>query len=149
MPVVDQIMPFISLVGGSAATRFETGEILARLTRGIFRIQRFTLSSSLLQLILEGDVTLSGRLNLEVTAGTSYLGVNSRGFQLLGLRLPAIGSLPLALIVDASAFLANRVVHLRITGTYTNPIVRVEPTALLSQESVRFFLSRTGLPVTP
>jgi hypothetical protein len=149
VPVVDQVIPFISLVGGSAATRFETGEVLARLTRGTLRIRRFTLSNSVLQLIFEGDVALAGRLNLEVTAGTSYLGANSRGFQLLGLRLPAAGSLPLALIVDASAFLANRIVHLRITGTYANPTVRVEPTALLSQESVRFFLSRTGLPVTP
>src|SRR5205085_266913 len=120
-----------------------------RLARGVFHIQRFSLTGTVLQLIFEGDVTLAGRLDLEVTAASGNFGVNSRGFQLLGLRLPALGPLPLTLVVDASAFLANRIVHLRITGTIDNPVVRVEPTALLSQEAVRYFLSRTGLPITP
>jgi translocation and assembly module TamB len=149
LPVLEQAIPFLGLVGGGSATRFERGEVRGRLARGVFRVQRFSLTSSVMQLMLEGDVTLAGRINLEVTAGSGGAGVNSRGIQLLGVRLPALGPLPLALLVDATAFLANRIVHLRITGTLRDPIVRVEPTNLLSEEAIRFFLGRSGLPVTP
>jgi hypothetical protein len=149
VPILPELIPFLGLLGGTGSTRFQNGEIQGRLTHGTFRIQRFTLTGSILKLIFEGDVTLAGRLNLEVTATSGNFGVNSRGFELLGLRLPAIGPLPLALIVDASAFLANRIVHLRVTGTIASPVVRAEPTALLSQEAVRYFLSRTGLPISP
>jgi translocation and assembly module TamB len=146
VPIVDQLVPFMGSMGGTGATRFQGGEIIGRLSRGIFRIQHFTLNSSIVQLILEGDVTLAGRLSIEVTAGAGYLGNNSRGFQVLGLRIPAIGALPFALIVDASVFLASRVLHFRVSGTYANPVVRVEPTALLSEESIRFFFSRSSPP---
>jgi hypothetical protein len=149
VPILEETIPFLGFVGGSGATRFQNGELRARLSRGVFHIQHFTLTSSLLQLIFEGDVALAGALNLEVTAGSGNLGPNSRSFELLGLRLPAIGPLPLTLIVDASAFFANRIVHLRVTGSVSNPVVRVEPTSLLSQEAIRYFLSRSGLPVTP
>jgi hypothetical protein len=149
VPVLAEVVPFLGLLGGTGTTRFQNGEISGRLTHGTFHIQRFTLSGAILKLIFEGDMTIAGRLNLEVTATSGTFAVNSRSFQPLGLRLPAIGPLPLALIVDASAFLANQIVHLRVTGTIGNPVVRAEPTALLSQEAVRYFLSRTGLPVTP
>jgi hypothetical protein len=42
--------------------------------------------------------------------------------------------------------LANRVVHLRIVGTTKAPQVQVEALRLLSEEAVRFFLTRTLLP---
>jgi hypothetical protein len=149
VPLLTEVIPFLGLIGGTGSTRFQNGEIRGQLTHGTFHIQHFTLTGTILKLIFEGDVTLGGRLNLEVTATSGNFGVNTRGFEVLGLRLPAIGPLPLALIVDASAFLANRVVHLRVTGTVASPVVRAAPTALLSQEAVRYFLSRTGLPVTP
>jgi translocation and assembly module TamB len=147
LPVLQQTIPFLGLVGGAESTQFQSGDLRGRLSRGVFRIERVTLSSPAMQLIVEGNVTLAGLLDLEVTAATGGSFCNSRVLQLLGLRLPAIGPLPLTLIVDASAFLANRVVHLRVTGTYRNPVVQVVPTALLTQEAVRFFISRAGLPV--
>lgn len=145
MPVLRQVVPFVGLTGGAASTRFQGGEVRGRLARGVFRFQRFSLTSPLLQLILEGNVTLAGRLDLDVTTGTGNLGFSGPGLRLLGLRLPAIGPLPFTLLTEASAYLQHRLVHLRITGTVRNPIVQVEPKLLLTEEAVRFFLSRPGL----
>jgi hypothetical protein len=58
----------------------------------------------------------------------------------LALRLPAVGPIPVGLIARVSEVLANRLVHLRLTGTLKNPQVVVEPARLLTEEAVRFFL---------
>jgi translocation and assembly module TamB len=147
LPVLQQIVPFLGLAG-SGSTQFQSGEVQGRLSHGIARLQRCTLTSPAVQLILEGNVSLSGVVDLDVTAGSGNFCFNSRGIQILGLRLPDLGPLPLALVVDASALLANRLVHLRVTGTYRNPVIQVVPTSLLSQEAVRFFLSRTVFPTS-
>jgi translocation and assembly module TamB len=146
IPVLQQVMPFIPIVGGSS-TQFQSGDVRGRLAGGVFRLQRLALNSSAADILVEGNITLEGRLDLEVTARTGGPVLNARGLQLLGLRLPAVGPLPLTLIVDASAFLANRVIHLRVTGTVRNPVIRVEPVPLLTEEAVRFFLNRANLPI--
>jgi predicted anti-sigma-YlaC factor YlaD len=119
----------------------------ARLSRSVVRIQRFSLSSTLLQMIIEGTVTLQGRLNLDVTARTGTLGVNPNALRLLGLRLPVAGPVPIALIAQVSSYLSNRVVHLVVGGTIRSPAVRVEPVSLLTEEAVRFFLERSNVPI--
>ena len=68
------------------------------------------------------------------------------GLRLLGLRIPAIGPLPISLIRDVGDFLSNRTVRLSITGTTNNPIVRVNVGALLTEQAVRFFLARYVVP---
>jgi hypothetical protein len=145
VPVLEQIVPFMELFGANGATRFQRGEIRGRLTHGSFRLQRFALTNDVLQLMLEGTVNLNGRVDLEATAGPPARSPDSNSLKILGLRIPAPGPLPLAVLVEASTFLANRVVHLRISGTYTNPIVRVEPKPVLSEETVRFFFNRSSL----
>jgi translocation and assembly module TamB len=145
-PVLQQLIPFLPL-GGSAST-FTSGDIRGRLARGVFRLQRLTLANNNYSLFAEGNVTLQGRLDLLVVARTGGLGANSRGLALLGLRLPAVGPVPLGLIVDATAFLQNQVVRLRVNGTVRNPTVRVDLTGLLTQEAVRFFLGSTNLPIS-
>src|SRR5262249_50429730 len=116
-------------------------------SRGVFRIQRFTLMGRFAELVIEGTVTLAGRLDLEVTARTGNLGVSPVALRLLGLRLPAAGPIPLGLINEASGYLANRVIHLRVTGTVRSPVVQAQPVRLLTEEAVRFFLTRAVLPV--
>lgn len=70
----------------------------------------------------------------------------ARSARLFGLRIPAVGPIPLTLLRDVSDFLSNRTVRLTITGTVSNPIVRVNVGALLSDQAVRFLLSRYVLP---
>ena len=54
--------------------------------------------------------------------------------------------MPVSVLVRVSALLANRVVHLRVGGTIAHPVVRVEPLRLLTDEAVRYFLTRLLLP---
>lgn len=140
LPVLRQVMPFVR--GGGSASTFQNGRLEARLARGIIRLQRMALEAGLLQMIVEGTVTLQGRLNLEVTSRAGNVAYLPPGLRILGLQLPALSSLPLSVISEASILLANRVVHLRVTGSFHNPVVQFEPTRLLTEEAVRFFLTR-------
>ncbi|HJT76080.1 MAG TPA: hypothetical protein VJ739_02670, partial [Gemmataceae bacterium] len=144
-PVLRQVAPFLG--PGMSSGSFRSGDLRARLARGIVRVQRLTLTGNTMQLFIDGTVNLAGRLGLEVTANTGQLGINPRFLRLLGLRIPAVGPIPLTLILETSSYLSNRTVHLRVTGTIRNPVVQVEPLSLLSEEAVRFFLLQAGLPL--
>jgi hypothetical protein len=144
-PVFRQLVPFLGL--GQSSSSFTAGDLRARLDRGIVRIQRLALTGSSLRLFAEGTVTLEGRLSLEVTALTGQVGVNPRFLRLLGLRIPAVGPIPLGVLLEASTYLANRSVHLRVTGTVRSPTIQVEPVSLLSEAAVRFFVNQAGLPL--
>ena len=59
-----------------------------------------------------------------------------------------MGAIPRLLLYEATALVANQVVHLHVTGTVRSPVVRLEPILLLTEEAVRFFLGRvTGLGI--
>jgi translocation and assembly module TamB len=146
LPVLQQLLPFLPF-GQSAAASFQRGDVRARLARGIVRIERMSFAGTWLQVFIEGTVTLQGRLNLEVTANTGQLGASPSFLRLLGLRLPVAGPIPVGLLLQASTYLSNRVVHLRVNGTIRSPIIRIEPVALLTDEVVRFFVNQANLPV--
>ncbi len=141
LPVLSQLTPFLR--GISSATTFEKGDLRATLSRGVWRVSRLTIDSTLLKLLAEGTVTVKGGLNLEVTARTGQLFVNPALLRLVGLATAT--SLPLEVITLASEWLSNRVVHARVGGTLRNPSVRYEPVRLLTEETIRFLL-RSGLP---
>jgi hypothetical protein len=145
VPVLQALTPFI--VPGQSATTFQRGDLRARLSRGIVRVQRLTLTNPTIQMIVEGTVALSGRLNLDATARTGTLGINPSFLRLLGLKLPMAGPVPVALIAEVTSYLSNRVVHLSIGGAVRNPVVRVEPLPLLTEEAVRYFLDRANVPL--
>jgi hypothetical protein len=75
------------------------------------------------------------------------MGANPNFLRLLGLRIPAAGPIPVSLLLEASTYLSNRTIHLRVTGTVRSPVVQVQPVALLSDEVVRFFINRSSLPI--
>jgi hypothetical protein len=141
MPVLRQLVPFLAR-GRSGSTSFQSGDVRARLANGVVRLQRLALKGTSLQLMLEGTATLEGRVNLEATAAAAGLGQSTGATQLLGLRLPALGPIPMALLVEATTALANRLVHLRVSGTVRNPTIHVEPLSLLTEEAARLFLGR-------
>jgi hypothetical protein len=144
LPVLKQLTPYLR--PGMSASSFQSGQLEARLSRGSVRIQKLTLEGRLLQMIVEGTISLQGRIDLEVTARTDNIAFLPPGLRLLGLRLPAAGVLPVGLITEASLLLANRTVHLRVTGTLRSPVIQVEPIRLLTQEAVRYFLTRALFP---
>ena len=52
------------------------------------------------------------------------------------------GLLLVSLVLRITDALSNFVIHLRVTGTVKQPVIRVEPIRLLSEDSVRFFLGQ-------
>jgi hypothetical protein len=145
LPVLRQLTPY--LVPGQSGTTFQSGELRGRYGNGVFRVQRLALEGSLLQLFAEGTVDVGGRVNLDVVANTGQLGANPGVLRLLGLRLPAAGPVPVALLLEARDFFSNRVIYLRVTGTVRSPVVRVEPLPLLTEEALRFFVRRANVPI--
>jgi translocation and assembly module TamB len=146
LPVLQQIAPFLS-VGQSSAAIFQAGSLRGHLAHGVFRIDQLSFTGTLLQLFVNGTVSLQERLNLEVMANTGNLGVNPAFVRFLGLRLPAVGPIPLTLLLEASTYFSNRLVHLRVTGTVRSPVITVEALSLLTEEALRFFVNRSNLPV--
>ena len=145
IPVLSVLVPFVA--PGQSATTFDQGDLRGRLSRGVFRLQRLTLTSRIVGLVIVGTVTTQGRLDLDVTGNTGQLGINPTLLKALGVSVPAVGPIPVGVILEVSSYLSNRVVHLRVTGTIRNPEVRIEPIRLLAEEAVRFFVLQSGAPV--
>jgi hypothetical protein len=145
LPVIDVIGPFVPQA--VLIKPFDAGELRARLSRGVFRIERLTLASPNTDLYADGTVTTSGRLDLGVIVRTGSIGLNDALLRQLGLGVIPVGPLPLQVVRDVSAFLSNRTVRLNITGTVARPQPQVNTAALITEEAVRFFLRRY-LPTT-
>jgi hypothetical protein len=47
-------------------------------------------------------------------------------------------------LTEASEFLSNRVIYLRIGGTISRPIPRVQPLPILREEAIRFFFRQVA-----
>jgi hypothetical protein len=144
LPVLQQVSQFLGI--GSSVS-FTGGRLEARLARGIVTIQEFSLPGKAVQLFVEGTVSLLGRLNLDVTVNSGRLTPNLPGLQLLGLRIPVTGAVPVSLLLEASTFLSNRLIRLQVTGTVRSPTIRLLPLPLLTQGVVQFFLHRANLPL--
>jgi translocation and assembly module TamB len=145
LPVLSGLVPFVA--PGRSATTFQQGELRGRLARGVFRIQKFNLSSPVVRLAIVGTITTQGRLDLEATGSTGRIGTNPAFLRLIGLRIPVAGPIPIGLLLEASSYLSSRVIHLRVTGTVRNPDVHLEPVQILAEEVVRFFLLQSNVPL--
>jgi hypothetical protein len=146
LPVLRQITPYLR--PGVSSGTFQTGDLVGRLAGGIFRIQRLALVGDFLKLLIQGNITLAGNLDLDVIAQTGLFCLNPARTNSLNSRIPLVGAIPRLVLYEATALIANQVVHLSVNGTIRSPIVRIEPILLLTEEAVRFFLGRlTGLGV--
>src|SRR5262249_50302122 len=95
LPVFRQLAQY--LAPGQSNATFGSGELQGGLAGGVFRVQRLTLLSTYVQLIAQGNVTLQGRLDLDVTARTGTLGPAPLLLRVLRLRVPPVGPLPVSL----------------------------------------------------
>ncbi|MCC6417526.1 MAG: hypothetical protein IT429_04690 [Gemmataceae bacterium] len=142
-PVLRQLSPFLAI---STSTSFRSGQLRARLSRGVFRIERLTLAGGPADLFATGTVTTSGRLGLNVRATTQQVGLNANALRLAGIRIPTTGMLPLTVLMELNNYFSNRTLHLIVTGTVRSPTVRIGVRQLLQDEALRFFLRQAGLP---
>ena len=145
IPLLQQTIPYLNTIG--LAKPFQSGDIRGTLSRGIFRIQRLALANPSAQFFADGTITLqNSRIDLNVVAHTGNVGPQAAGFRLLVSKLPLFGPVPISVIRDVSDLLTNRTVRLSVTGTVSNPVVRVNAGELLTQEAVRFFLTKYVVP---
>lgn len=140
IPIVRDLVPFLPVA--ATGTFFDKGELKARMDRGIIRIQRLALSNAFVMVLIEGNISSQGQMDLEATARTGNLSVLPEAMRNLGLKMPAIGAVPLDVISQATGALAAGILHYKITGNYKNPIVKSVPLTLLTEESIRFFFGR-------
>ena len=137
IPVLDSLGPIISPV--ASLTRFEKGNLTARLGDGALRIEQLSLNGRSANLHAEGTVNLSGKLDLDVVYATDSLGATSPALRLIARNIPAIGPVPVGLIVRISEALANRIIRVRVTGTTKSPTYSVNAARLLSENAARYF----------
>lgn len=140
LPVLNVITPFVP--PSVLLKPFDSGELQARLSRGVFRIERLTLASPNTDLYADGTVTTAGRLDLGVIVRTGTVGLNDTLLRQLGLSIIPVGPLPLQVVRDVSIFLSNRTVRLNITGTVARPQPQLNTAALITEEAIRFLLRR-------
>ena len=140
IPILGSISPLLSPV--QSLTKFDSGELQAQLGSGLFRIDRLFLASPGAKLFAGGSVSLGGRLDLEVVYNTGNIGPSAPLLRLFLRDIPAIGPIPVGLIVGVTEALSNRIVRLRVEGTTDRPNVRVNAANLLSENAVRFFVGQ-------
>jgi hypothetical protein len=141
LPVLRELTRY--LLPGKGGAIFGSGDLHARLARGVIQVRRLALRGSLLRVLIEGTVALQGRLDLEVTASPNPLGGDRSALGRLIARLPPAGAIPLTLLAEAATLLSPRLLHLRVSGSVRNPTVRVETLTALTEDVLRFVLDLT------
>ncbi len=124
LPVFDRMVDAL-IIGQVLSPGFETSRVEGRLARGMISIKRMTLVGSGLQLLIEGDVTTAGRLDLNVTADIGQFSPHAIACRLL---------------VNPAGLLRRRLVFLHVSGTVRTPAVHIRPLEQLDQEIRIFFL---------
>ena len=145
LPILSLVVPY--LLPGQGGADVSRRRVEGAAAGGVWRIEQMTLESALVQLIVQGTVHRArdgwtwtwSRANLDAGGLNPCCCATAR-------QAAAIGPVPVGLIFQATELLSNRVVRLRISGTTKTPHITVEPLRVLSEEAVRFFLTRTLLP---
>jgi hypothetical protein len=130
------LKPLAPLFGTPTTATFQSGDVRARLARGVVHIEQLSFPEGPLQLYAEGRVTLQGRVDMNVTANTGRF---SNLAATLGIRLPEMGIIGGDLLRRATALLSPSLVHIHVGGTVHQPRVQVIPLPLLTENALRFF----------
>ncbi|GAB5403121.1 MAG: hypothetical protein Aurels2KO_13520 [Aureliella sp.] len=119
----------------------DLGIIDGRIGGGLVHIDDATLSKSGIMVLMNGTSTLSGRLNLDVTAITNPSGPADGLVDLANSPLMLAAPAPVALIAKANDALKDRVIYVAVAGVAARPTLHVQPGKSLSQDALRFVLS--------
>ncbi len=134
-------MPFLGM--GQSGT-FSSGDIRGTLSRGVFRVQRFSLTGNYVQLFMQGTVTTAGLLNLQAIARVGVLGANGPLAAIFGPRLLSAAAIPVSALTAGATLLAGQVIHFHVGGTVRSPVIQIQPLTTLTEEAFRFFLAPAG-----
>ena len=145
-PVLQNASQFLGAVGRT--TSFEEGTVSGQLANGMITIDRLALMADSVRIIIEGTSTLTGQLNLYVSAYTGETGPADKLLKLAESPLMLAAPVPIALIAQANDVIKDRVVHLHVTGNAQKPLIRVQPGRQLQQEVIQL-LVKSALSSVP
>lgn len=140
LPVFQQLAPYVA-PQRSRRVPFDAGDIKARLAHGVVHLERLRLTGGVVHLLLEGSLSLQGRVDLDVTASTGLSAFQSSVMRRLGIDIPGSGPIPKSALARATSQLSARLIRLKVTGSVHNPQVQMVPLYQLTEEAVRFFLT--------
>jgi hypothetical protein len=152
LPVFTALVPYLGFSTRDYNMTIREGEVRAILAKGVWRVQRVSLTGPSLDLFADGTMTTSGRLNLSVAAASKQRPSQAvlRRFLPATALTPSISSVrplgPVAM-ADAMGLIGSYVIYLEVTGTTDSPTVRVQILRTLSEDAVRFFLFRFLTPL--
>ena len=144
LPILDTVGRFFN--GNQLQAKdFESDDIDLRLSAGRIEFRRFNLSNSLAKVAISGSAFLDGRLNLDLAAQVGRLNQPSFIDELIGSPLTQFRGTPVAVFAQAADFLSERLVFLKIGGTFQRPQVRPAAGKQLQSEAIRYFLRGTQI----
>lgn len=139
-PVFQQLAPYV-VPPRSRRVPVEAGDVKARLAHGLVHVERLRLTGGVVQLLLEGTLSLQGRVDFDVTASTGLNAIQASMLRRMGIDLPASGPIPRSTLARATSQLSARLVRLRVSGSVHNPQVQIVPLYQLTEDALRFFLT--------
>ena len=139
LPLLDTVARFL---GGNQlqSSNFESDDIALRLNAGKLEVKRLNLSNSLAQIAITGSAFVDGRLDLDVIGRVERINQPTLIQELAGSPLARFQGSPVALFAQAADFLSDRLVFVKIGGTFARPQVRANTGKQLQQETIRYFL---------
>jgi hypothetical protein len=141
LPVLDQLPKMISLSPPVPGRGQDGGTVRGRIAGGLVHLDEVAIHQSNVQVLMTGNATMTGRLDLDVVASTESESPTDQLLTLLDSPLMLAAPAPVALVVKANELLKDRVVRVHVGGTADRPTLRLQPGKQLSQDAVRFFLS--------
>ncbi len=145
VPILNQLPKMLSLSPSVPGRGQDGGSVHGRIGGGLVYIDELALHQSNVQVLVSGSATMEGNLNMDVVASTGSDSPTDQLLTLLDSPLMLAAPAPVALVAKANELLKDRVVRVHVTGTASQPTMRIQPGKQLSQDAVRFFLtSRFG-----
>ena len=148
LPVVTDISRLVS-VSNLQAKDFDSNDIELLLSNNQIEVKQLNFSSSLVKIAITGKAFLDGRLNLSAAARVDNLQQPTLLDELAGSPLASLNISPVAQFARLSEFLSDRIVFLKIGGTFTRPQVRVDTQQQLPAEVIRYFLPTSNVLPSP
>jgi hypothetical protein len=140
LPVLDQLPGLIKLSNVTSLRKTNKGSLRGRLANNVILVEELAVEQQNIQLTLDGRATLDGRLDLDATASTGNTSPSEGLMTLANSPLMMAAPAPAKLLIQANEAMKDRVVHVHIGGTSSNPTLRVQPVKQLSQDALRFFI---------
>jgi hypothetical protein len=139
LPLLNTVGRFLG--GNQLQSRdFESKDIDLQLAKGKVEVRQLNISNSLAQISISGDAYVDGRLDLDVTGRVEQLNQPTLLEQLLGSPLSRFRGSPVAVFAQAADFLSERLVFVKISGTFQRPLVRPNAGKQIQEETIRYFL---------